>query len=99
MRENYPVQFEVAGPAAMFNRPDSGASFVSYPAPTYSACKGLFEAVVRLKTAFIRPTKVEICAPVRFERYMTNYGGPLRKANQVRDGNSYQLPATILVLK
>ncbi len=97
MQKEYPVSFEVAGPAAMFTRPDTGASFVSYPAPTYSACKGLFEAIARLRTAFIRPTKVEICAPVRFERYMTNYGGPLRKANQVRAGNSYQLPATVLV--
>jgi CRISPR-associated protein Cas5d len=38
----YNVQFEIEGPAAIFVRPDSGASFVSYPVPTYSALKGIF---------------------------------------------------------
>jgi len=91
------VQFEIAGPAAMFTRPDTGATPVSYPAPTYSAAKGMFESIVRLKSAYIRPIKVEICAPIRYHRYTTNYGGPLRKSNQLKKGSSYQLFATILV--
>lgn len=57
----------------------------------------MFEAVARYKSAYIRPTKVEICKPIRFEKYVTNYGGPLRKANQLAGGDSYQLPTTILV--
>ncbi len=81
----------------MFARPDTGAAPVSYPAPTHSAARGIFEAIARLETASIRPTRVEVCRPVRYERYFTNYGGPLRKANQLRLGASYQLPATILV--
>jgi CRISPR-associated protein Cas5d len=93
----YEVQFEIAGPAAMFTRPDTGAAPVSYPAPTYSAAKGMFESIARLKSAYIKPTKVEICAPIRFERYTTNYGGPLRKGNQIKTGSCYQLIATILV--
>jgi CRISPR-associated protein Cas5d len=97
MERSYPVCFEVAGPAAMFTRPDTGAAFVSYPAPTLSAAKGMFESVARLKSAYIRPTKVEICAPIRFHRYVTNYGGPLRKPDQIRKGSPYQLVATILV--
>ena len=32
---------EIAGSTAMWTRPDSGDSPVSYPAPTYSACKGI----------------------------------------------------------
>ena len=43
------------------------------------------------------PIKVEICAPLRFLRYTTNYGGPLRKGNQIASGSSYQLIATILI--
>lgn len=95
--KDYVVQLEIAGPAAMFTRPDTGATPISYPVPTYSAAKGMFEAVARYKSAYIRPTKVEICKPIRFEKYVTNYGGPLRKANQIAAEASYQLSATILV--
>ncbi len=88
---------EVAGPAAMFTRPDTGATPISYPVPTYSAAKGMFEAVAWRKSVYIRPTRVEICKPIRYERYVTNYGGPLRKPNQIKENNNYQLIATILV--
>jgi len=94
--KEYKVQFEIAGPAAMFTRPDTGATPVSYPAPTYSAAKGMFESIARLESAYIKPTKVEICSPVHYHRYTTNYGGPSRKCNQLSKGSSYQLFATIL---
>jgi CRISPR-associated protein Cas5d len=93
---NYPVRMEIAGPAAMFTRPDTGGSFVSYPAPTYSAAKGIFESIARLKSAYIRPTRVEICRPLQYHRYATNYRGPLRKDNQLKKDNSYQLITVIL---
>jgi CRISPR-associated protein Cas5d len=95
---DYPfISLEVAGPAAMFARPDTGATPISYPVPTYSAAKGLFESVVWRSSVYIRPTRVEICGPIRYERYITNYGGPLRKTDQVKKNNNYQLIATILV--
>jgi len=94
---HFDVSFEVAGPAAMFARPDTGSTPISYPVPTYSAARGMFEAVVRRSHVCIHPTLVEICEPVRYERYVTNYGGPLRKQTQVKGGNNYQLIATILV--
>ncbi len=81
----------------MFTRPDTGSAFVSYPVPTWSACHGMFGAVARLKSAYIDPVKVEICAPVNFHRYTTNYGGPLRKSDVIRKGASYQLGAYVLV--
>lgn len=93
----YFVSFEIEGPAAIFTRPDTGASFVSYAVPTYSAVRGMFDCVARWKTAFIRPIRVEICSPIQFYRYATNYGGPLRKGNQLAEGASYQLFATILI--
>ncbi|GAB5444981.1 MAG: hypothetical protein Fues2KO_53300 [Fuerstiella sp.] len=58
--------------------------------------------------AWFCPTMVELCRPVnehytsvRFQRYTTNYGGPLRKADLFRKGvaaggSSMQLFATIL---
>ncbi|MGA2144676.1 MAG: CRISPR-associated protein Cas5 [Bryobacteraceae bacterium] len=97
LTKNYEVEMEIAGPAAMWTRPDTGSAAVSGPGPTFSAAKGMFEAIARLKSAYIRPTRVEICKPIQFDRYVTNYGGPLRKSNQVRGGDSYQLPAVILV--
>jgi CRISPR-associated protein Cas5d len=90
--KQYDVAFEVEGPFAMFARPDTGATPVSYPVPTWSAAKGMFEAVAPFKHAYIRPTRVEICAPIRYERYVTNYRGPLRESGK----ENYQLIATIL---
>jgi CRISPR-associated protein Cas5d len=95
--KQYECAFEIAGPTAMFTRPDTGAAPVSYPVPTYSAAKGMFEAIVRLRSAYISPTKVEICSPIKYQRYTTNYGGPLRKSDLLPTRSSYQLKATVLV--
>ena len=94
----------------MFARPDTGGTPTSYPAPTWSAAKGIFESIAFLAdgAAWICPTKVEICRPkgqsdgrVRFQRYTTNYGGPereaaIRKAGITSGGSSMQLFATVL---
>ncbi len=90
--KNYFVKFEVQGKAAMFTRPDTGSTPVSYPVPTYSAAKGMFESVARIKSAFIRPIKVEICSPIIYQRYFSNYRGPLKKQNTP----NFQLAATVL---
>lgn len=101
--KRYPVEFEIAGPAAMFSRPDTGAAPISYPVPTWSACKAMFESVARgfvgpnVASAVFCPTSVEIRRTVRFERHVTNYRGPLRKADQIKKEVSYQLQTTILV--
>lgn len=95
--KSYEVKFEIAGPVAMFTRPDTGSTPISYPVPTASAAKGMFDAVLRREHMYVKPTMVKICRPVRYERYITNYGGPLRKQGQIKDGNNYQLIATILV--
>lgn len=101
----YPVQIEVAGPLAMFSRFDTGGTPTSYPVPTWSACKGIFESIAMLGdgNAWIEPLKVEVCkrrdavgGTVRFQRYTTNYGGPLRKTDQISGGNNMQFFATVL---
>jgi CRISPR-associated protein Cas5d len=102
----YPVHLEVAGALAMFARPDTGGTPTSYPVPTWSASKGIFESVAMLSSgeAWISPTSVEVCrrigeagGAVRFQRYTTNYGGPLRKDKLVSGGTGMQLFATVLV--
>lgn len=101
----YSVSIEVAGPLAMFARPDTGSAPTSYPAPTFSACVGIFESIARFRSgdAWIVPTKVEVCkrcgvqgGTFSYQRYATNYGGPLRKTNQLSRGAPMQRFATVL---
>lgn len=108
--DRYTVEFEVAGPLAMFARPDTGGTPTSYPLPTWSAAKGLFESIAFFAdgAAWICPVKVEIChrvgepgGQVQFQRYTTNYGGPLRKTDLFKKGtapggSSMQLFATAI---
>jgi CRISPR-associated protein Cas5d len=94
---HYEVSMEISGPTAMWTRPDTGDCPVSYPAPTYSATKGIFEAILFNQAVEVMPSRVEICSPIAYHNYFTNYGGPLRKPDQMKDGNSYQLLALVLV--
>ena len=89
----------------MFTRVDTGGTPTSYPVPTWSAAKGLFDAIAFLAdgAAWIAPTRVEVCrrrgmagGSVRHESYATNYGGPLRKKKLVTDDDNMQLFATVL---
>lgn len=84
----YLISMEIAGPFAMWARPDTGATPTSYPVPTWSAAKGIFESVAFFSDgqAWICPTRVEICktkgAPgggMSFQRYTNNYRGPLKE--------------------
>lgn len=93
----YEVQLEIAGNTAMWTRPDTGDCPVSYPAPTYSAVKGIFESILWGPAVQVLPTKVEICAPLQYHNYQTNYGGPLRKSGVVATGGGFQLLATVLI--
>lgn len=97
----YEISMEIAGPFAMWSRPDTGATPTSYPVPTWSAVKGIFESIAfyRDSKAWICPTKVEICKPknsvrgeIVFQRYINNYRGPLRASGK----SNFQLNALIL---
>lgn len=92
MSKQYKASFEIEGPAAMFSRPDTGSSPVSYPAPTPSALKSMFECVVFSREAYFVPDKIEVCSPVVFSKYTTSYRGPLRKSGTA----NFQRFATIL---
>lgn len=102
----YPIQIEVAGPLALFSRPDTGGAPTSFPVPTWSAAKGIFESIAMLRSgsAWICPTQVEVCryksdlrrGAVHYQRYAFNYGGPLRKDDQVSKGNALQVFSTVL---
>ncbi len=93
----YLIQLEISGPTALWTRPDTGSSPVSYVAPTFSAAKGIFESILRWKSVNVRPTRVEVCRPVQFHRYTTNYGGPLRASDVFAKGASFQFYAVVLV--
>lgn len=97
IEKKYQVMMELAGRTAMWTRPDTGDSPVSYPAPTPSAIRGIFESVLWGPDILIIPRKVEICEPIQYHSYVTNYGGPLRAKSSINSGNNYQLFATVLV--
>lgn len=89
----YEIKLEIAGHTAMWTRPDTGDCPVSYPAPTFSAVKGVFESVLWGPAIELVPFKVEICKPLQYHSYSTNYNGPLRKSG--KDG-AFQFFATVL---
>jgi len=97
MSRTYEVNLEIAGPVAIWTRGDTGDSPASYPVPTYSAVKGIFESVLFNQVVEVVPTKAEICSPLVYYAYHTNYGGPLRKSGVIDGGGSYQLLATVLM--
>lgn len=90
--KRYDWSFEVAGPYAMFTRPDTGSSPISYPAPTRSAIMGMASCLAFSKDAFFWPERVEICAPVIYHSYVQNYRGPLRKPGTT----NFQIMMTVL---
>ena len=92
----YPIQMEIAGHTAMWTRPDTGSCPVSYPAPTYSAVKAIFESILWGPVIEIVPIKAEICNPIQYHSYATNYGGPLRENDKIKTNNNYQQFATVL---
>jgi CRISPR-associated protein Cas5d len=59
--------------------------------------KAIFESILWGPAVEILPRRVEICAPVQYHSYTTNYGGPLREDRSRKKGNNYQLLATVLV--
>lgn len=95
--KTYEIALEIAGASAIWTRPDTGDSPGTYPAPTRSAAKGIFESILWNPAVEIIPTRVEVCTPLIFHHYTTNYGGPLRKSGQISGGNNYQLFATVLI--
>jgi CRISPR-associated protein Cas5d len=94
---SYSVEMEIAGDTAMWTRPDTGDCPISYPAPTYSAVKAIFESILWGPAIEIIPTKVQICSPIQYHSYITNYGGPLRKNDLIKGNNNYQLLSTVLI--
>ena len=69
----YEIHLEISGDTAMWTRPDTGDCPVSYPAPTFSAVAGIFQAIAWGPAVEIVPFKVEICKPLHFHLYSTNY--------------------------
>ena len=78
MRNRHEISMEISGPLAMFTDPSTGDMPVSYPVPTYSAVKGMFENILFYPTVEVKPVRIEICKPIKYHTLMFNYGGPNR---------------------
>lgn len=96
MKKEYPIEFEIAGPCACFTRPDTGDLPRSYAGPTFSAVRGMAQAIAWWKGIEIKPTLVQICKPLRWMKFTTNYRGPYRKTVSVKDGSSFQQSTVVL---
>jgi len=104
--KSYPIVMEIAGPLALYSRPDTGGAPTSFPVPTWSAAKGTLESIARLSSgdAWFHPTAVEVCrrrsdprrGVMQYQGFTCNYGGPLRKSGQIKSGASLQIFATVL---
>ena len=102
--KTYEISMEVEGTLAMWSRPDTGSSPTSYPIPTWSAAKGLFESIAFFRDgrAWINPTRVEVCKArtsannggIHFQKYMTNYRGPLREPGKANYQQAAQVVAS-----
>ena len=88
----YPISMEIAGNTAMWTRPDTGDCPVSYPAPTYSAVRNIFQSVLWGEAIKIIPAQVDICNPLQYHTYYTNYGGPLRKSSSILKDQKLRFP-------
>ena len=96
-KKKYPLSMEIAGPFAMFTRPDTGCDSSSYIAPTKTAVKGMIEAVLNMHTVEINPTRVEICSRVKFQPWKFNSHVFNRKSDQIASENALQIGLSILV--
>lgn len=96
MNKKYEISMEIEGKYGMFKRPDTGSEGVSYPCPTFSAAKGIFESVFFLKTATVIPYKTEICLPIQYITYNFNYKGLLKKKDLEKEDKTQQIRNTIL---
>lgn len=83
-----PLAFEVQADYGLFSRSDVSPSVAtSYPAPTWSASKGIIERVFWKAGVWeINPLGVELLSPVAFTPYAFSYCGELRKPSQIAQG-------------
>lgn len=92
----YQIDYEVAGPFAMWARCDSGSEKVTYPVPTWSGCKGVTESILHMHTVWVIPVTAGICRPIKYQPYPFNYRGELRKSDLIAGGNSCQIRNSVL---
>jgi CRISPR-associated protein Cas5d len=93
----YPIAMEVSGHTAMFATPQSGSEQSTYPAPTPTAIKGMFESILFLRHAEVVPVMVHICNPIRYAEDGFNYhAGPDRKRDLINKGCSLRYQVSFL---
>jgi len=80
-----PLAFELQADYGLFSRVDVSPSVnSSYPAPTWSAAKGIIETIFwRAHVWEINPLGVELLSPVALTPYAFTYQGELRKRNHI----------------
>ncbi len=91
------LPWKLRGQLQCGHAPIAGDCPVSYPVPTASAVRGIFESILWGPAIRIIPTRADICTPLQYHAYHTNYGGPLRSSGSIKSGSSFQFLATVLI--
>ena len=73
------VKLEMEADFGCFTDPLSGASFRTYPFPTFSALKQIAYAIADAHNAYAKPMLLRICSPLKFANYTFTYAGAYRK--------------------
>ncbi len=92
----YSISMEISGEMGMWARNDTGSEKGTYPIPTFSALKGVFESILYIPSVLVIPYKIQICSPIKYQPYTFNYRGELRKPGLIKSGNTCQIRTTIL---
>jgi len=94
----YPISMEIGGEMAMWSRSDSGSEKTTYPIPTFSAAKGVFESILYMPSVYVIPYKVQICNPLQYQKYAFNYRGAKRKSTLFTEkkDDACQIRTTVL---
>jgi CRISPR-associated protein Cas5d len=96
-QKKYMVSMEIESDFADFARPDTGSDSISFPCPTFTQAKGIFETILLLASVEVIPVRVEICKPIRFQPFpYNNCYSDKRNPRQIKGETPCQLKPTIL---
>jgi CRISPR-associated Cas5-like protein len=76
------VKLEIEADFGCFTDPLSGASFRTYPYPTFSALKQIAYAIADVHNACAKPVLLRICSPLKFANYTFTYAGAYRRQSK-----------------
>lgn len=95
--KKYGIGFEVYGEFGMFADPSSGSDAVTYPLPTFSACRGMIEGICRVSAVKLSVIAVGTCSMPQLFSYTYNSLAITRHPTNVKNKQAVQIRETVLL--